>query len=140
MCRYRHVRNVYVKCNHSVNLPVEEIKCDQTTCIFSPDHPPIAAGTHARHDVGNTINIRNSIRPTSMNTARLPDAWSSLRCCVAVGESLYDIVILYCLQNSSNVYSVKVITCCSDIRTMDFYAAQKLPPRELMRELIAHAA
>ncbi|KAF9568954.1 hypothetical protein CPC08DRAFT_678528, partial [Agrocybe pediades] len=33
------VRNVYKKCGHGITLPDEEIKCDLTTCKFSPAHP-----------------------------------------------------------------------------------------------------
>ncbi|KAI0082410.1 hypothetical protein K474DRAFT_1655177 [Panus rudis PR-1116 ss-1] len=39
MCKWRRVRLFYTKCGHGVNLPDEEIKCESTTCIFSPNHP-----------------------------------------------------------------------------------------------------
>ncbi|KAJ7721488.1 hypothetical protein B0H16DRAFT_1602515 [Mycena metata] len=39
MCRWRHVRNLYLRCGHAENLPYIEIKCGSTTCKFSPNHP-----------------------------------------------------------------------------------------------------
>ncbi|KAF8198859.1 hypothetical protein K438DRAFT_1717767, partial [Mycena galopus ATCC 62051] len=39
MCRWRHVRNIYLRCGHAENLPPVEVKCDNRHCKFSPDHP-----------------------------------------------------------------------------------------------------
>ncbi|KAK7036013.1 hypothetical protein R3P38DRAFT_2910192 [Favolaschia claudopus] len=39
MCRWRHVRCIYLRCNHAENLPPQEIKCQSTHCKFSPNHP-----------------------------------------------------------------------------------------------------
>ncbi|GAW03956.1 hypothetical protein F5879DRAFT_183868 [Lentinula edodes] len=39
MCRRRHVRNLYLKCGHAVNLPEQEISCENEHCKFSPFHP-----------------------------------------------------------------------------------------------------
>ncbi|KAI0375793.1 hypothetical protein BV20DRAFT_959844 [Pilatotrama ljubarskyi] len=44
MCRLRQVRTIYKKCNHAVNAPDEDIRCDRTNCIFSPNHPPTCSG------------------------------------------------------------------------------------------------
>ncbi|KAF8238898.1 hypothetical protein L208DRAFT_1430084 [Tricholoma matsutake] len=44
MCYWRRVRNIYKHCGHAVNQPDEEIKCDMTTCIFSPAHPEDCLG------------------------------------------------------------------------------------------------
>ncbi|PBK91095.1 hypothetical protein ARMGADRAFT_933202, partial [Armillaria gallica] len=33
------VRNVYLRCGHTVNLPEEIIRCEQSTCRFSLFHP-----------------------------------------------------------------------------------------------------
>ncbi|KAJ6577708.1 hypothetical protein B0H19DRAFT_1121137 [Mycena capillaripes] len=35
MCRWRHVRNVYLRCGHAESL----VKCTSTRCKFSPNHP-----------------------------------------------------------------------------------------------------
>ncbi|KAJ7192511.1 hypothetical protein GGX14DRAFT_480002 [Mycena pura] len=35
MCRWRQVRNLYLRCGHSEGL----IKCASTHCKFSPNHP-----------------------------------------------------------------------------------------------------
>ncbi|KAJ3824307.1 hypothetical protein EV361DRAFT_552289 [Lentinula raphanica] len=43
MCRRRHVRNVYNKCGHAVNLPEEEVPCENEHCKFSPFHPKVCA-------------------------------------------------------------------------------------------------
>ncbi|KIM52412.1 hypothetical protein SCLCIDRAFT_141149 [Scleroderma citrinum Foug A] len=40
MCRWRHVRNVYLACGHAFTLPDELIVCDNRNCKFSPNHPP----------------------------------------------------------------------------------------------------
>ncbi|KAF7367938.1 hypothetical protein MSAN_00858800 [Mycena sanguinolenta] len=40
MCRWRHVRNLYLLCGHAQTLPAFEVKCDSTHCKFSPNHPP----------------------------------------------------------------------------------------------------
>ncbi|KAJ7612092.1 hypothetical protein FB45DRAFT_306970 [Roridomyces roridus] len=40
MCRYRHVRNQYLRCGHAESLPPVEIQCGSTHCKFSPNHPP----------------------------------------------------------------------------------------------------
>ncbi|KAH9934787.1 uncharacterized protein B0H18DRAFT_869227, partial [Fomitopsis serialis] len=34
------VRNHYKKCTHYIDLPDEEIKCEDRFCKFSPNHPP----------------------------------------------------------------------------------------------------
>ncbi|KAJ7576574.1 hypothetical protein C8J56DRAFT_1061855 [Mycena floridula] len=39
MCRFRHVRDVYLRCNHAINRPVEMVTCDSPNCKFSPSHP-----------------------------------------------------------------------------------------------------
>ncbi|PBK91100.1 hypothetical protein ARMGADRAFT_1166657 [Armillaria gallica] len=39
MCRRRHVRNVYLRCGHTVNLPEEIIRCEKANCKFSLFHP-----------------------------------------------------------------------------------------------------
>ncbi|KAJ7576568.1 hypothetical protein C8J56DRAFT_1061847 [Mycena floridula] len=39
MCRFRHVRDVYLRCNHAINRPVEMVTCDDPNCKFSPSHP-----------------------------------------------------------------------------------------------------
>ncbi|KAJ7632589.1 hypothetical protein FB45DRAFT_912865 [Roridomyces roridus] len=39
MCRYRRVQHTYTICNHTYQLPEVEIKCGETTCKFSPNHP-----------------------------------------------------------------------------------------------------
>ncbi|KAF8209324.1 hypothetical protein K438DRAFT_1810843 [Mycena galopus ATCC 62051] len=39
MCRWRHVRNIYLRCGHAENLPPVEVKCSSTHCKFSPNHP-----------------------------------------------------------------------------------------------------
>ncbi|OJA20032.1 hypothetical protein AZE42_04459 [Rhizopogon vesiculosus] len=39
MCSWRHVRNVYLRCGHALNLPDELIACDRPSCRFSPNHP-----------------------------------------------------------------------------------------------------
>ncbi|KAK0494416.1 hypothetical protein EDD18DRAFT_1174090 [Armillaria luteobubalina] len=39
MCRRRHVRNVYLRCGHTVNLPEDIIQCKETHCKFSLFHP-----------------------------------------------------------------------------------------------------
>ncbi|KAK0237508.1 hypothetical protein EDD85DRAFT_951692 [Armillaria nabsnona] len=62
MCRRRHVRNVYLRCGHAINLPEEivrlithsltaltvprahiyhplQIRCEQSNCKFSFFHP-----------------------------------------------------------------------------------------------------
>ncbi|KAJ7041917.1 hypothetical protein C8F04DRAFT_1077735 [Mycena alexandri] len=39
MCRWRHVRNLYLRCGHAENLPPVEVKCGSTHCKFSPNHP-----------------------------------------------------------------------------------------------------
>ncbi|KAJ6507068.1 hypothetical protein C8R45DRAFT_515692 [Mycena sanguinolenta] len=39
MCRWRHVRNLYLSCGHAVTLPSIEVKCASTHCKFSPNHP-----------------------------------------------------------------------------------------------------
>ncbi|PBK91038.1 hypothetical protein ARMGADRAFT_933103, partial [Armillaria gallica] len=33
------VRNVYLRCGHTVNLPEEIIRCEQSDCKFSLFHP-----------------------------------------------------------------------------------------------------
>jgi len=40
MCRWRHVRHVYLACGHAFTLPEEHIVCEQRNCRFSPSHPP----------------------------------------------------------------------------------------------------
>ncbi|PBK87995.1 hypothetical protein ARMGADRAFT_438654 [Armillaria gallica] len=39
MCHRRQVRNVYIRCDHAVNLPEEYIRCEQSNCKFSLFHP-----------------------------------------------------------------------------------------------------
>ncbi|KAN0075560.1 hypothetical protein V8E55_011583 [Tylopilus felleus] len=39
MCRWRHVRNVYLACGHAFTLPEELIVCENRNCKFSPNHP-----------------------------------------------------------------------------------------------------
>ncbi|KAJ6577812.1 hypothetical protein B0H19DRAFT_1121436 [Mycena capillaripes] len=39
MCRWRHVRNVYLRCGHTESLPPVEVKCTSIHCKFSPYHP-----------------------------------------------------------------------------------------------------
>ncbi|KDQ64341.1 hypothetical protein JAAARDRAFT_223242 [Jaapia argillacea MUCL 33604] len=39
MCCWRRVRHVYLQCNHAINLPDDEIRCDSRNCKFSPNHP-----------------------------------------------------------------------------------------------------
>ncbi|KAJ7310598.1 hypothetical protein DFH08DRAFT_898575 [Mycena albidolilacea] len=39
MCRWRHVRNVFLRCGHAESLPPVEVKCSSTRCKFSPNHP-----------------------------------------------------------------------------------------------------
>ncbi|KAJ3794784.1 hypothetical protein GGU11DRAFT_279784 [Lentinula aff. detonsa] len=41
MCRRRHVRNIYLKCGHAVNLPEQEVSCENEHCKFSPFHPNV---------------------------------------------------------------------------------------------------
>ncbi|KAG1778344.1 hypothetical protein EV702DRAFT_1095817, partial [Suillus placidus] len=36
---WRHVRNVYLRCGHTFNIPDESIVCDDSRCKFSPNHP-----------------------------------------------------------------------------------------------------
>ncbi|TRM56997.1 hypothetical protein BD626DRAFT_412681 [Schizophyllum amplum] len=40
MCRFRRVRNVFLRCGHAESLPDQLIECESTTCKFSPNHPP----------------------------------------------------------------------------------------------------
>ncbi|KAJ7671297.1 hypothetical protein DFH06DRAFT_1320089 [Mycena polygramma] len=39
MCRWRQVRNLYLRCGHHENLPPVEVKCISPRCKFSPNHP-----------------------------------------------------------------------------------------------------
>ncbi|KAJ7061475.1 hypothetical protein C8F01DRAFT_140966 [Mycena amicta] len=39
MCRWRQVRNTYLRCGHSESLPPVEIHCESSYCKFSPYHP-----------------------------------------------------------------------------------------------------
>ncbi|KAK0193091.1 hypothetical protein F5146DRAFT_531236 [Armillaria mellea] len=50
MCRRRQVRNIYLRCGHTFNLPEEIIQCEQSNCKFSLFHsshckPPICLQT-----------------------------------------------------------------------------------------------
>ncbi|TCD69861.1 hypothetical protein EIP91_005938 [Steccherinum ochraceum] len=38
------VRNVYLGCGHAITEPDVEIKCTDTKCIFSPNHPSTCTG------------------------------------------------------------------------------------------------
>ncbi|KAJ6575928.1 hypothetical protein DFH09DRAFT_370871 [Mycena vulgaris] len=38
MCRWRHVRNLYVGCGHTCSLPPVEVQCGSVHCKFSPNH------------------------------------------------------------------------------------------------------
>ncbi|KAJ8486882.1 hypothetical protein ONZ51_g4545 [Trametes cubensis] len=44
MCRRRQVRTIFKRCNHAVTAPDEEVRCDSTQCIFSPNHPATCSG------------------------------------------------------------------------------------------------
>ncbi|KAJ7280983.1 hypothetical protein C8J57DRAFT_1300573 [Mycena rebaudengoi] len=39
MCRWRHVRNLYLRRGHAENLPPVEVPCGSSNCKFSPNHP-----------------------------------------------------------------------------------------------------
>ncbi|KAK0489725.1 hypothetical protein EDD18DRAFT_577349 [Armillaria luteobubalina] len=39
MCRRRHVRNVYLRCGHTINLPEQIVRCEESNCRFSLFHP-----------------------------------------------------------------------------------------------------
>ncbi|KAK0443823.1 hypothetical protein EV421DRAFT_2035266, partial [Armillaria borealis] len=39
MCRRRHVRNVYLRCRHTINLPEQIVRCEESNCKFSHFHP-----------------------------------------------------------------------------------------------------
>lgn len=40
MCCWRRVRNTFLVCGHSYDLPEEEIKCSNARCRFSDYHDP----------------------------------------------------------------------------------------------------
>ncbi|KAJ7207165.1 hypothetical protein GGX14DRAFT_366587 [Mycena pura] len=48
MCRWRHVRNIYLRCGHAENLPSTEIKCESARCKFSPNHPEHCVRPHCK--------------------------------------------------------------------------------------------
>ncbi|KAN0133749.1 hypothetical protein V8E53_008473 [Lactarius tabidus] len=39
MCHWRRVTNTYLRCNHEVEVPEEEIRCENRWCRFSVTHP-----------------------------------------------------------------------------------------------------
>ncbi|KAE9408976.1 hypothetical protein BT96DRAFT_985298 [Gymnopus androsaceus JB14] len=55
------VRNMYLKCGHAVNLPEQEVSCENVRCKFSPFIPPIVP--IAPGPAGNNPNI-NSFCPS----------------------------------------------------------------------------
>ncbi|SJK99026.1 uncharacterized protein ARMOST_02307 [Armillaria ostoyae] len=66
MCRRRHVRNVYLRCGHTINLPEQIVRQRLHIIPLSlrvettfQDHRPVCA------PVGNTFVIPSSIPPTS---------------------------------------------------------------------------
>ncbi|KAJ7204945.1 hypothetical protein GGX14DRAFT_569085 [Mycena pura] len=48
MCRWRQVRNHYLRCGHAEILPPVEVHCESTACKFSPNHSATCDPTTCR--------------------------------------------------------------------------------------------